>query len=78
VIILPVQEKKKDAGIEFDLKKVVMYNVDFEQKDDWSGSHLYANVTSLDMDANEITVTGKTININNLFLDQSLFPPIYF
>ncbi|MGI8597892.1 MAG: translocation/assembly module TamB domain-containing protein, partial [Chitinophagaceae bacterium] len=66
-------EQKKDAGIEFDLKKVVMYNVDFEQKDEWAGSHLYANVASLDMDANEITVTGKTININNLYLENPYF-----
>jgi hypothetical protein len=65
--------EKKDAGIEFDLKRVVMYNVDFEQKDDWSGSHLFANVASLDMNANEITVTGKSININNLELDQPYF-----
>lgn len=64
---------KKKAGIAFDLKKVVMQNVTFLQKDAWVGTDFTAKVKSLDLDANEISVTNKTINI----ADLNLVEPYY-
>lgn len=64
---------KKKAGIAFDLKKVVMKNVSFINKDAWIGSDMIVKLGSLDMDANEITITNKTVNVANLALDNPYF-----
>lgn len=64
---------KKKAGIEFDLKKVVMKNVTFIKKDAWLGNDLIAKVGALDMDANQITVTQKTVDISNIALTDPYF-----
>ena len=64
---------KKKAGIAFDLKKVVMKNVSFVKKDAWLGSDLYAKIGGLDMDAREITITNKTVDVTNLVLDDPYF-----
>lgn len=61
---------KKSSGIEFDLKKVVMKNVSFHKKDAWLGSDLLFRVKGLDMDADKITLTQKTVDVTNLLLDQ--------
>ena len=64
---------KKKAGIAFDLKKIVMKNVSFIQKDAWAGSDMTVKVAGLDMDANEITITNKTVDVTNLVLDNPYF-----
>jgi len=64
---------KKKAGISFDLKKVVLKNVSFSKKDEWIGTDMYVKVDGLDMDANEITVTNKTVDVANLVLDHPYF-----
>ena len=64
---------KKKAGISFDLKKVMMKNVSFIKKDAWLGEDLYAKVGGLDMDAKEITITNKTVDITSLVLDNPYF-----
>ena len=64
---------KKEAGIEFDLKKVVMRNVAFRQRDGWVGRDLYARVDALDLDAREISLTKKTIHAAELQLTGPLY-----
>ncbi len=64
---------KKKSGIAFDLKKVVLNNVSFIQKDGWLGSDFTVRVRSLDMDAREISVTKKTVDIINLELEDPYF-----
>ena len=64
---------KKKSGISFDLKKVVMDRVAFFQKDAWAGADLTASVTHLDLDAREISLTGKTLDIEKL----QLIDPFY-
>ncbi len=59
---------RKSAGIRFDLKKVVMERVVFNKKDAWLGSDLEARIGGLDMDAEKITLSKKTIEITNLVL----------
>jgi hypothetical protein len=66
-------KKKKKAGIEFNLKKVIFHNVTFNQKDAWAGNDLFLKAESLDLDANEITLTGKTINASRLNLVKPFF-----
>ena len=64
---------KKKAGISFDLKKVVMTNVAFVQKDTWTGVDFTARVKALDLDANDISLTSKTIDIANLYLSEPFY-----
>lgn len=64
---------KKKAGISFDLKKVVLKNVSFTKKDEWIGTDMYVKVGAVDMDANEITITNKTVDVNNIILDNPYF-----
>src|SRR5688500_11155028 len=69
----PKSKSSKSSGIEFDLEKVVMKRVAFNQKDAWLGADLYASVEDLDLDADEITVTGKTIDIASIDLVKPRF-----
>ncbi len=64
---------QKKAGIEFNLKRVVMNNVSFEQKDAWVGNDLYARVGHLNLDARKITLTGSLIDANTLELVDPVF-----
>jgi hypothetical protein len=67
------KQPKKNAGIEFNLKKVGLKNVLVTQKDPWRGEDMTAFVGSLDMDANQIDFTKKTVDITALNLSQPLF-----
>ncbi|HEX7845986.1 MAG TPA: hypothetical protein VF476_09330, partial [Chitinophagaceae bacterium] len=60
--------KKKKEGISFDLKKVEMKNVRFIKKDAWLGDDMTIQLASLNLDANEITFSGKKVDINSLSL----------
>lgn len=64
---------KKSAGIQFDLKKVVMKNVSFNKKDAWLGNDMFVKVRGLDMDANKITISDNTVDVENLVLDDPFF-----
>lgn len=64
---------KKSAGIAFDLKKVVMKNVSFVKKDVWLGSNMAVKIGGLDLDANEMSISSKTIDVNNIVLDDPSF-----
>jgi hypothetical protein len=61
---------KQKAGIAFNLKKVVMKNVSFNEKDAWTGSDMYVRIGALDMDAREITITNQTVDVSNLLVDD--------
>ncbi|MFN2458524.1 MAG: translocation/assembly module TamB domain-containing protein [Chitinophagaceae bacterium] len=65
--------KKKRSGIEFNLKEVVMNNVTFFQKDAWLGNDLLARVGSLSLTADDVSITKKLVDINNLNLVKPFF-----
>ncbi len=65
--------KKKRSGIEFNLKEVVMNNVTFFQKDAWLGNNLLAQVGFLYLTANEVSITKKLIDVNNIELVRPNF-----
>ncbi len=69
----PSADKQKKAGIEFDLKKVLFNNVSFVQKDGWAGQDMHVKIGSLNLDANQLSVTGKVMNINTLHLVTPYF-----
>jgi hypothetical protein len=64
---------QKKAGIEFNLKKVGLKNVVFTQKDPSRGEDIMAAIGSMEMDANDISISKKNIDITSLNLTQPLF-----
>jgi hypothetical protein len=59
---------KKKAGIRFDLKQVELENVVFIKKDAWLGQDMIISVGGMNMNANDISLSGKNYDINNLTL----------
>ena len=69
----PGAKPKKKAGINFDLKVAELKNVLFVMNDAWRGENMYVKVSKLDMDANELSFSGKNIDIKSLNLVQPVF-----
>jgi hypothetical protein len=69
----PSGKKKKSAGIQFNLKEVVLKDVAFAQRDGWRGQDLIASVGSLVLSANDIGLTDKIIDINSLNVEKPYF-----
>lgn len=66
----PSTGPKKKAGIKFNLKKVELRNVAFLKKDAWLGQDMIVRVKGLDLDANDISLSGTTYDINRLNLEE--------
>ena len=66
----PADTSKKKSGIRIDLKQLVLNRVHFVQKDAWEGSDLEARVNHLELDAKQLSLSEKTIDINSVSLDQ--------
>lgn len=64
----PSSGQKKKAGIQFNLKQVVLKNVSFIQKDAWMGNDLTARIGLLFLDAKDINLSGNKFDINSLFV----------
>lgn len=64
---------KKKKGIDLDLKIVELANVRFLQKDEWRGEDMFFYMRSMDVDARQINLTEKTIDINDIALEDPLF-----
>jgi hypothetical protein len=59
---------RKNAGIEFNLKKIVLQNVKFIKKDAWLGDDLSAYIGKLELDAKKINLSENKFEINSLLL----------
>ncbi len=64
----PTKSPKKKAGIHFSLKKVEMKNVTFVKRDGWLGQDMIAHVGEMNMDADKLSLSGNTYEINSLLL----------
>ena len=62
--------KAKKEGISFDLKKMELKNVTFIKKDAWLGDDMTVRIGSLNLDANEINFSGKTVDINTIDINE--------
>jgi hypothetical protein len=69
---------QQQSGIEFNLKKVVLDNVRFVQKDAWVGSDMNVAVKYMNLDADEISLTKKTINVNSIDLTDPYFATLNY
>ena len=69
---------KKDAGIQFNLQEVELRNVRFQQKDAWLGTDMTVRVGALDLDAEEISTSKKSVIIRNATLVDPYFSTLSY
>ncbi len=67
----PTDSTKK--GVELDFKKVKFKNVLFLKKDAWRGEDMQFRLTAMEMDADEINLNSKKIEITSLDFTDPLF-----
>jgi hypothetical protein len=60
--------KKKKAGIKFNLQKAEFKNVTFIKKDAWLGTDMTIKVGALNLDADKLSFSGNTFEINSLLI----------
>jgi len=58
----------KKGGIQFNLKKAALKNVTFLKKDTWAGDDMSVQVAALDMEADKLSLSGNTYEINSLLI----------
>ncbi|HVG17250.1 MAG TPA: hypothetical protein VM935_19920, partial [Chitinophagaceae bacterium] len=59
----PSTGSKKKAGISFNLKQVDLKNIRIIQNDAWIGKNVFVSLQSLDLDANNISITNSMVDI---------------
>lgn len=64
---------KKKKGIDLDLKIVELSNIHFLKKDEWRGEDTWFDVRSMSVDARQIKLSEKNIDITSISLDDPLF-----
>ena len=69
----PSTGKKKKAGIQFNLKEIELKNVTFIKKDAWLGEDMTVQVGSLNLDANDLNLSGSKYDINSLTIKNPVF-----
>jgi hypothetical protein len=67
------KKSQKKSGIEFDLKKLSLKNVMVIQSDPYRGQDMVTSVGSLDMDANQVSIDKKNVDITSLNISKPLF-----
>lgn len=65
--------KKKKGGIQFDLKQVELKNVLFIKKDEWLGQDLTVSVGAMQLEANDLNLSGSSYDIKSLVLKDPVF-----
>jgi hypothetical protein len=66
----PSKGNKKESGIDFSLKKVLLENVRFTEHDAWKGADLYARAGLVDMDAKQLSLATNVFDIDRLVLER--------
>ncbi|MBS1608559.1 MAG: translocation/assembly module TamB domain-containing protein [Bacteroidetes bacterium] len=70
---LPADTGKSSKGIVFNLKKIQLKNIYFLQKDGWRGRDMTTRFASLELEANNIDINKKKIDLSLIEIDKPLF-----
>ncbi len=62
----PSSSDQKTGGAQLNLHKVELKNILFVQKDDWVGKSMTVALSSFDLDARNVNMANKTIDITSL------------
>jgi hypothetical protein len=63
----------KKKGIEFNLKKIELKNIHLLQKDEWAGQDMEGKLGYLSLQANDLNIASKKIDISNLTVLKPVF-----
>ncbi|MGG9972523.1 translocation/assembly module TamB domain-containing protein [Ferruginibacter sp. SUN002] len=71
----PKKEKSttKKGGLEFDIKRMELENIRFNQIDEWLGQNMSVALKNLNVTAEESDFTKKKINLSSLELNEPIF-----
>lgn len=69
---------QQKSGIEFNLQKVLLDNVRFVKKDAWVGSDMTVSVSHMNLDADEISLTKKRIDVKSIHLTDPYFATLNY
>ncbi len=69
----PSSSPKKKTSIDLDLRTVYLNNIRLLKKDEWRGEDMFFSVRSLNVDARQLSIPDKNIDINTLDLVNPLF-----
>lgn len=61
---------KKQGGTNLNIKKLDLKNVAFVKKDAWLGEDMHISFSALDLDANDISFSGKKVDLNYLTVND--------
>jgi TamB, inner membrane protein subunit of TAM complex len=61
------------GGIDFDLKKIHIENLQLNQLDHWVGKDMVVNLKKMDLDADKMDFTNKQVFIKTIDIDQPVF-----
>lgn len=64
---------KKQGGLQLNLKKIDLKNVDYLKKDEWVGENMHVKVGSMLLDADNIDFNKSIFQVNEIELDKPLF-----
>lgn len=64
---------KKKSGIDLDLKTVALKDIDILRKDEWRGEDLALHFRSLDLEAKQLNLRQRTIEINGITIVDPFF-----
>lgn len=67
------QTEKNKKGLQLNLKKVDLKNVDYLKNDEWVGERMHVKVGSLILDADNIDFNKNIYQVNEVELDKPLF-----
>lgn len=67
------QPSSKKKTIDVNLKTISLKNVSIYQKDQWIGTDMYASVKSMRLEAEQLDIGRKSLNINMVTLEEPVF-----
>jgi hypothetical protein len=68
----PDSTSKKKAGIKIDLKVLDLKNVTFVKKDAWMGQDMVVHVNTMNLLADNLSLSGNEYEINSLFVENPI------
>ncbi len=69
---------KKEAGIQFNLKRVELDNISFVKRDAWTGNDLVVRLGSLDLDAQNISASKKEMLLGEVDIVDPYFSSLTY
>jgi TamB, inner membrane protein subunit of TAM complex len=74
----PEKDTAQRSGLELDLKTIQFQNITFNKTDGWVGKNMRISIKQMDLDANNIDLGKKQVDINTLDLDEPAYAEFFY